>query len=149
MSGILVGVDGSDRSRHALEWAVDEAAARNAPLTVLTVCQAYPGIWGAPGDYLKDQDHRMQAEEAVRSETDLVLQKVGDDAQPASVAVRAVIGLPAEELLRAAAAADLVVVGARGVGGFQRLPMGSVSTTVSLHAPCPVVVVPSDERLAG
>ena len=36
MPGIIVGVDGSDHSRHALEWAIREAAVRHAPLTVLT-----------------------------------------------------------------------------------------------------------------
>ncbi len=39
MPGIIVGIDGSDHSRHALEWAVREAAVRRAPLTVLTVQQ--------------------------------------------------------------------------------------------------------------
>ena len=40
MPGILVGVDGSDPSRRALEWALREAAHHNAPLTVMTV---HPG----------------------------------------------------------------------------------------------------------
>jgi nucleotide-binding universal stress UspA family protein len=42
MPGIIVGIDGSDHSRHALEWAVKEAAVRHASLTVLTVQQPYP-----------------------------------------------------------------------------------------------------------
>jgi nucleotide-binding universal stress UspA family protein len=45
MPGIIVGVDGSDHSRHALEWAIREAAVRHAPLTVLTVQQAVAGYW--------------------------------------------------------------------------------------------------------
>ena len=45
------------------------------------------------------------------------------------------------EEIDAATAADLVVVGSRGHGGFPGLHLGSVSTQVSSHAPCPVLVV--------
>jgi nucleotide-binding universal stress UspA family protein len=61
------------------------------------------------------------------------------------VTVRAVVALPAEALLKAAADADMLVVGSRGAGGFKRLLMGSVSTQATQHAPCPVVVIPADE----
>jgi len=50
----------------------------------------------------------------------------------------------AEELIRASADADLVVVGSRGAGVFQRLVTGSVATKVSRRARCPVVVIPSE-----
>jgi nucleotide-binding universal stress UspA family protein len=54
-------------------------------------------------------------------------------------------GLPAEELLEAAADtdADMIVVGARGTGGFKKLLLGSVSSHLAHHAHCPVVIVPS------
>jgi nucleotide-binding universal stress UspA family protein len=45
MPGIIVGIDSSAHSRQALEWAVNEAAVRHAPLTVLTVNQAVSGYW--------------------------------------------------------------------------------------------------------
>ena len=48
MPGIIVGIDGSPHSRQALEWAVNEAAVRHAPLTVLTVNQAAAGFLLAP-----------------------------------------------------------------------------------------------------
>jgi nucleotide-binding universal stress UspA family protein len=144
MPGIIVGIDGSERSRQALEWAVSEAAARHAPLTVLTVSQALAGgYWGGPG-YPGDLDHAKQAQEAAQVETDKVLDKAGEGSRPASVTVRAVTGVPAEELINAAADADMLVVGSRGAGGFTRLLMGSVSTHVTHHARCPVVVIPSD-----
>ena len=73
-----------------------------------------------------------------------MLKQVGEESRPPSVTVRAVTGLPAEELLNAAADADMIVVGSRGAGGFKRLLLGSVSTQVTHHAHCPVVVIPAD-----
>ena len=59
-----------------------------------------------------------------------------------AVTVRAISGVPAEELIKAGEGADLLVVGSRGSGGFGQLRLGSVSSQVTHHAPCPVVVVP-------
>ena len=61
-------------------------------------------------------------------------------------AALSVSGSPADELLKAAEGGDMLVVGARGEGGFGRLHMGSVSTQVSHHAHVPVVVVPGDAK---
>ena len=55
MPGIIVGIDGSAHSRQALEWAVNEAAIRHAPLTVLTVHQVAVGYWGSAVTYPEDQ----------------------------------------------------------------------------------------------
>ncbi len=52
-----------------------------------------------------------------------------------------VTGDPAEELINASRDADMVVVGSRGSGGFASLLMGSVSSKVTHHAACPVVVI--------
>ena len=142
MPGIIVGIDGSTHSHQALQWAVSEAAARNAPLTVLTVHQALTSYWGGP--VLAEQDLTLRVREAAQEETDSVLEKAGEEERPPSVTVRAVTGVPAEELLDAAADADLLVVGSRGAGGFKRLLMGSVCTQVTHHAHCPVVVIPAD-----
>src|ERR1700729_3421758 len=128
MAGIIVGIDGSDHSRQALEWAINEAAVRHAPLTVFTVSEAPArGYWGGPV-FPADLDLTEQAQEAAGVETDKVLAKVGEGSKPTSVTVRAVTGIPAEELLHASAGADMVVVGSRGAGGFKRLLLGSVSS---------------------
>jgi nucleotide-binding universal stress UspA family protein len=145
MPGILVGIDGSAHSRQALEWAVNEAAGRHAPLTVLTVNQAVAGYFTSPVAYPRDMQRTKQAREAAQVETDSVLNKIGEESRPPLVTVQAVTGLPAEELIAAAADADMLVVGSRGAGGFKRLLMGSVSTQVTHHARCPVVVIPADD----
>ena len=143
MPGITVGVDGSEQSRRALEWAVREAGLRGAALTVLAVHQVASNHWtGNPELYPADRPAteaiRRAAEDAVRK----AVSQAGEPG-PASVTVRAVSGLPAHELVGASSDADLVVVGSRGGGGFARLPLGSVSNQVVSHAACPVVVIPA------
>jgi nucleotide-binding universal stress UspA family protein len=142
MLGIIVGVDGSDHSHRALQWAVSEAAVRHSPLTVVAVQHAVADYWGAPVPYPDDPELIEKVRKEVRRETDAVLGELRTAARPRSVTVRVVTGPPAEELVAAAAGADMLVVGARGDGGFKRLLLGSVSSHVAHHAPCPVVVVP-------
>jgi nucleotide-binding universal stress UspA family protein len=144
MPGIIVGIDGSSHSRHALEWAITEAAVRHAPLTVLTVRQPVTGFWYSPVGYPADvyEDLTEYARKEAQEETDDALAKVGAGSRPASVTVLAAAGAPAEVILREAADADMIVVGSRGAGGFKKLLMGSVSTHVTHHAHCPVVVIP-------
>jgi nucleotide-binding universal stress UspA family protein len=68
------------------------------------------------------------------------------DSAPASVTVLVASGSVVEELVNAAKDADMLVVGSRGAGGFTRLMMGSVSSLVTQHATCPVVVIPTADR---
>jgi nucleotide-binding universal stress UspA family protein len=144
MPGILVGIDGSPHAKRALEWAVNEASIRHVPLTVLTVHQAVMGYFGGPVSYPGDADIETRARNAAEQETNAILAHYDAASRPPSVTVKSVTGLPAEEILNAAATADLVVVGSRGAGGFKRLLMGSVSTQVTHHARVPVVVLPTD-----
>jgi nucleotide-binding universal stress UspA family protein len=141
MPGIIVGIDGSGQSRHALRWALTEAAVRQAGVTVITVHEAVTGHWGAPISYPQDQLLTQQSRAAAQEETGKVLAGLGE-ARPASITVLAVSGSPAAEILAAARDADMIVVGSRGAGGFPRLDLGSVSRQVAHRARCPVVVVP-------
>jgi nucleotide-binding universal stress UspA family protein len=140
MSGIVVGVDGSGHSRKALERAANEAAVHHVPLTVLTVHQAVRDVYGAASHYPEDAALTDKARQAAQAETDQVLAALG--AQPASVTVTAVHGLPAEELIKASEGADMLVLGRRGGGGFARLTLGSVTSQVTHHAHCAVLIVP-------
>src|ERR1700750_196764 len=141
MAGIVVGVDGSGHSRKALERAAAEAVAHGASLTVLTVHQAVRDVYGSASHYTDDASLTDKAKEAAQAETDQVLAALGS--QPASVTVTAVHGLPVDELIKASQGADMLVLGRRGMGGFVRLLMGSVSSQVAQHAQCPVLIVPS------
>jgi nucleotide-binding universal stress UspA family protein len=149
MPGIIVGVDGSEHSLSALDWALNEADLRKTPLTVVTVSPIVTGIYGpgyAPADYYPaEEESRAQAEKATQELVNEAVERRGG-APAAAVTVRALSGTAADELINASADAELLVVGARGAGGFARLVMGSVSTQVTHHALCPVVVVPGNRE---
>jgi nucleotide-binding universal stress UspA family protein len=144
MPGIVVGVDESDNSRHALRWAMHEAVLRQLPLTVMTV---RPGavrpatmtFWGLH-IYSENSHDEDLARGAVQEFVGKAASEIGGTLPAITVSVAA--GNPAEELVNAARDADILVVGSRGSGGFGRLMMGSVSSQVAHHALCPVVVVP-------
>ena len=71
---------------------------------------------------------------------DKVANEIGETGPEVTVSASA--GDPAEELVKASRDADMLVVGSRGSGGFARLLMGSVSSQVTHHAACPVVIIP-------
>jgi nucleotide-binding universal stress UspA family protein len=144
MTGIIVGVDGSPNCERALDWAMSEAAVKHAPLTVLAVHEVVKSYWtGRPVSLDWDAGKLEKVREAVEELTQKAASRLGD-AKPASVKVVVKDGFAAREILDAARDADLVVVGSRGAGGFARLLLGSVSSQVVHHAPCPVVVVPHE-----
>ena len=142
MAGIVVAIDGSPNSERALDWALRHAAALDAPLTVLTVHEVPKSYWGhipavGPADEVAVKEEGRAAEEM----TQRLASRLGETA-PANVSVRAVIGFVVEELVKASGDADMLVVGARGAGGFSRLLVGSVSSQVVEHALSPVVIIP-------
>jgi nucleotide-binding universal stress UspA family protein len=143
MPGIVVGVDGSEHSQQVLEWAVKEAGARNTSLTVLTVWQVAGNHWtGHPEIYPADQAATEKMRQAAEEATQKAVDAAGPPG-PTSVTVRAVSGIAARELISASNGADLVIVGARGGGGFAHLRMGSTSHQVVSHSAAPVVVIPA------
>jgi nucleotide-binding universal stress UspA family protein len=143
MSGIVVGIDGSHNASHALEWAMTEATIRKDPLTVIAVHSVPASYWtGAPVELPGDQGMIAEIRKTAEAVVAKAAEKLGAD-QPESVTVTAVSGFPAKVLVDASGSADLLVVGARGGGGFGQLVLGSVSNQVVHHAQCPVVIVPS------
>lgn len=140
MSGIIVGTDGSSHSQEAVEWAMREAAIRQAPVTVMIVFQAAAGSWGGKPSYPEGDEPARKARAVAQEQADKALSKLATP--PPEVEVRAVHGIPADELIKAAQDADMLVVAARGSGGFTRLLLGAVATQLSHHARCPLVILP-------
>jgi nucleotide-binding universal stress UspA family protein len=145
MWGILVGVDGSGHSQRALQWAMKEAAVRQVPLTVLTVHEQIRGYFGGFVTFPDDNALAASVKRLVQAEVDDLLAKSGQ-ARPETINIEVAMGSPVEEIIKVGKDADMIVVGSRGGGGFSRLMLGSVSSLVTHHAPCPVVVIPPEDR---
>jgi nucleotide-binding universal stress UspA family protein len=137
-SEVLVGVDGSEPSLRAAEWAAADAAAAGLSVTVCYVSDVSP-----LADVPLSQDVRRAARAYGHRMVDRALLRIRNRA-PVDATGEFVNGNPAAELIRRAAGAEQVVVGSRGTGGFERLVLGSVGAEVAAHAPCPVVVVRGD-----
>ena len=123
---VVVGVDGSRSSVKAANWAVAEAGRLGAELRLVLVND----------DPARDQ----YAEDAVRK----IAVKCRAHEPGIDVTGEVTRGHPVEELLRRSATAQLVVVGARGHGGFEDALLGGVSLNVATHASCPVAAVRAD-----
>jgi nucleotide-binding universal stress UspA family protein len=142
---IVVGIDGSDESRSALEWAVAEARLRDASVLAIHAYMIPPLLMApepvsAGPPTIPDADLVERLEKGARALVDEEVGRVEDDG--VTVEGRVVSGAAADALLQAARDADMLVVGTRGRGGFSGLLLGSVSQQLPPHAPCPVVVVP-------
>jgi nucleotide-binding universal stress UspA family protein len=137
--GIVVGIDGSETSRHALRWAVEEGRVRGAPVTVVHSWHL-PYVGGYP--YTSSSFDPAPFEDAARKTLDGVVDATDAKGLPAPIERILHVGDAATGILETAQAADLVVVGSRGLGGFSGLLLGSVGHHVAHHAPCPVVIIP-------
>jgi nucleotide-binding universal stress UspA family protein len=136
---VVVGVDGSVSAQGALAWAAAEASSRHCPLRIVHAF-SWPML-GNPLDmtFVGDMNLGLQsAAEWILTEAEAHAREVAPNIK---VIANLFVGPAAPTLLNEAQAADLVVVGSRGVGGFRGLLVGSVSATVAAQAPCPVVVV--------
>lgn len=141
MNRILVGVDTSDESVRALQQAVEQARAHNAALEVLYVfappeqMSAFPVPPPAPADIEQRRQEYTDRLGAWLDNLDVDLS--GLDVTWSVIADRR----PSRALVERSAHADLVVVAARGRGGFKGLKLGGVTEQVTRHAKAPVLVV--------
>jgi nucleotide-binding universal stress UspA family protein len=139
---IVVGVDGSETALRALQWAVDEAKARDAQIDALHTWQV-PYAGGYP--YAFSVDVMTELEGSARTTLERAIDHVDTTGLQHAVDRIVTSGDAASTILDAAAGADLVVLGSRGLGGFKGLLLGSVTHHVVHHVACPVVVVPALE----
>ena len=126
---IVVGAEGSAASEPAVEFAFEEAAYHGTALLAVCALADSPGNLGAA----------RQVEESFERLIDRY-----EKAHPEVVVGRHVTqGCARTALLGAAGGAQLLVVGARGRGGIEGMMLGSVSSALLHHAPCPVGIVHS------
>lgn len=145
METIVVGVDGSEGSDAALDFAAAEATLRAARLRIVSVWEVPSAVYGggfAPLDASTFDAFRERAQSVAEE----AVARVGKLQPAVECEGRTLEGQPAAILLEQAADATLIVVGNRGLGGFASLLLGSVSQQVVHHASCPVVVVRSSDR---
>ncbi len=139
---ILVGVDGSDDSRRALDYAARLAQQLDADILAVHALGLLDRLH--PGDDLvPSSSHRDEITTLFKTEWCAALdvhrvrgRRIVENGPPAMVLLRLA---DAEEV-------DMIVVGSRGVGGFPELLLGSTSMQLVQHARVPVTVIPGTNR---
>ncbi|MEV8516482.1 universal stress protein [Dactylosporangium sp. NPDC051484] len=135
---IVVGYDGSDEARWAVDWAAAEAERTGSQLQIVNAYQiAWPGAY-----YIAVAEQITAAREAAEQLVAEIVTRVRERGTGIDVFGVSVEAPPASTLLDLGdAGARMIVVGNRGAGGLTNLVMGSVSQQVATHSHVPVVVV--------
>jgi nucleotide-binding universal stress UspA family protein len=146
--GIIVAVDGSAPARVAVDWAARDAAMRGVPLTLVHVL---PGAamqsWiQVPLPLAFFEDAKDEARR-ILADARAVVDRATADAPLPDIAEKIVEGQPVPTLADLSKQADMLVVGARGMGKWERRLLGSVSTGLVQHAHCPVAVIHDEDPL--
>ncbi len=138
MHKIIVGVDGSDHGSVALRWAARLGERRGVEVVAVLAWNYFDHGYREPGEELQPIFGEPEARKVLDDAVDLA----GGDLN----VTRQTINEPVPEaLVETAGHDDLIVVGARGLGGFKGLLLGSVSQRVLELARCPVAVVHGEE----
>lgn len=134
---LIVGVDGSEPSLRAVDWAADEAALRWVPLRIVyaSLWERYEGPALTPE--VGSTSGRVTAEDILAA---AALRALRHHAE-LPVTTADVLEEPEHALVREGRDASAMVVGTRGRSGLADLLLGSVSLTVAAQAHCPVIVI--------
>src|ERR1044072_8902986 len=144
MNEIVVGVDGSEESRAALAWDVEEGRLRQAPVLAIHAWEVpmVPAPTGLVPPSVEVVGDLTELREGAASLVETMGREIAGDATDVEIRPLTVEDKPVNALLDAAARNDaqMIVVGSRGQGGFVSLLIGSTSDQVARHATCPVVI---------
>ncbi|MBM2616329.1 universal stress protein [Actinoplanes sp. LDG1-06] len=135
---IVVGVDGSEGGRRALEWAVHEAGERGSAVQAV-IAWSWDGVEFGPVLATSPQQAKEAAARLLDTEIAAMLPKYGSHIP---VAAEVIEGEPAQVLGTCSRSADLLVLGSHGHGAVRHTVLGSVSEKAIRKAACPVVVIP-------
>ncbi len=138
MMPVVAGVDGSEESLRAVEWAALEARRHRAPLRIVSVPALMPRM-RACAQAPETVAARLQGES--RRALDEAITRSREVAPGQLIDVDLLAGVPALAVAQSGSGALMLVVGARGSGGFAAMMLGSVSRYAAMQASCPVVVV--------
>ncbi len=140
---IIVGVDGSEYSSAALQWAARMIANLGAPLEVIT-CVGMPDLFFSSRMEPELTRFTGELEESARLLVEQALERAFDATRPDSLTITVKFGAPAKVLVQESRNAQLLVVGRHGEGGFMGQAIGSVSRACAAHSKCPVLLVGQD-----
>jgi len=144
MNEIVVGVDGSEESRAALAWAVEEGRLRQTPVLAIHAWEVpmVPAPTGLVPPSVEVVGDLTELREDAASLVETMVREIAGDAADVEIRPLTVEDKPVNALLDAAERNDaqMIVVGSRGHGGFVSLLIGSTSDQVARHATCPVVI---------
>ncbi|MER5209003.1 universal stress protein [Streptomyces sp. NPDC002825] len=140
---VVVGVDGSEHSLRALEWALGAAEGLGAPLVVAHVRSEALQLGAAR---IASLGRTPELPDTVTRAVRTVVEERG---HRLPVRYESLDGSVTDALPAAARGARLLVTGSRGRGGFASLLLGSTSRTLAMTAPCPLIVVPHEARAAA
>jgi len=144
MNEFVVGVDGSDHSRMALQWAAATADAAGIPVRAVQSWE-HPRSAALPFAPSLSSTEEME-EQAQQSITAIVTDTLGSSTAVTAGVLR---GPPAGALLQRVTPDSVLVLGSRGLGGFAGLLLGSVSQECVEYASCPVVVVRTEHPVSA
>lgn len=144
---IVVGYDGSEEAKTAVQWAAKLAAQRNCPLQVV-----HCSLWilvakdQAPVPGIEDSGLERAAQKVLEEGVELA-----KETAPGLADVKGTLlhGMPRDYFAAISTGADMLVLGSRGMGGFLGLLVGSVSLEMAATAECPVAVIRADDHPNG
>ena len=132
---VVVGIDGSEASVRALDWAITQAQQRGAVLDIVTAWMFPMALGYAFTTTVNEVRNKA------RSLVDEAISYVTEVAPDVVVRGETIEQSPGPALVKASKEADLLVVGSRGMGGFEELLVGSIARYCARHATCSVVLV--------